>query len=81
MKKLLTGKEMMANCRNVYNADYTAFTVEGEPRGTTKQIKLEGFDFASYLLLQQGFKKLGLDDYFEMCLHEDKLIIRIIEEN
>ena len=80
MKKLLTGKEMMANCRNVYNADYTAFTVEGEPRGTTKQIKLEGFDFASYLLLQQGFKKLGLDDYFEMEYDGGAVYLRFYED-
>ena len=80
MKKLLTGKEMMANCRNVYNADYTAFTVEGEPRGEMKQITLEGFDFASYLLLQQGFKKLGLDDYFEMEYYGGAVYLRIYED-
>ena len=81
MKKLLTGKEMMANCRNVYNADYTDFTVEGEPRGEMKQITLYSFDFSSYLMLKTGFKKLGLDDYFEMDYDDNKLILRIIEEN
>ena len=81
MKKLLTGKEMMANCRNVYNADYTAFTVEGEPRGEMKQITLDSFDFTSYLMLEIGFKELGLDDYFEMDYDDNKLIMRIIEEN
>ena len=81
MKKLLTGKEMMANCRNVYNEDYTAFTVEGEPRGKMKQVCCDWADETDYLMLEIAFKQLGLDDYIEMCLHEDKLIMRIIEEN
>ena len=81
MKKLLTSKEMLANCVNVYNTDYTAFTVEGEPRGEMKQITLDSFDFSSYLMLKMGFKKLGLADYFEMDYDDNKLILRIIEEN
>ena len=80
MKKLLTGNEVFANCVNRFNDDYSAIIVEGEPRGTTKQIKLEGFDFASYLLLQQGFKKLGLDDYFEMEYDGGAVYLRIYED-
>ena len=81
MKKLLTGTEMVANCRNVYNEDYTAFTVEGEPRGEMKQVSCDWMDETDYLMLEVAFKQLGLDKYIETCLHEDKLIIRIIEEN
>ena len=81
MKKLLTGKEMMANCRNVYNADYTAFTVEGEPRGKMKQVCCDWADETDYLMLEMAFKKLGLDDYIEMEYDDNKLIMRIIEEN
>ena len=81
MKKLLTGNEVFANCVNRFNDDYSAIIVEGEPRGTTKQIKLEGFDFASYLMLKMGFEKLDLDDYFEMEYDDNKLIMRIVEEN
>lgn len=80
MKKLLTGNEVFANCVNRFNDDYSAIIVEGEPRGTMKQIKLEGFDFASYLLLQQGFKKLGLDDYFEMEYDGGAVYLRIYED-
>jgi hypothetical protein len=36
MKTLLTSKEMFANCKNVYNEDFTAFHTEGEPRGKMK---------------------------------------------
>ena len=80
MKKLLTGKEMMANCRNVYNADYTAFTVEGEPRGEMKQVCCDWVDKTDYIMLETAFKKLGLDDYIKMCYDDNKLYIRIAEE-
>lgn len=81
MIKLLTTKENLINCVNVYNEDYTCFTVEGEPKGTTKQVSCDWMDETDYFMLNQIFKKLGLDEYIETCLHEDKLIMRIIEEN
>ena len=81
MKKLLTGNEVFANCVNRFNDDYSAIIVEGEPRGTMKQVCCDWADETDYIMLEIAFKQLGLDDYIEMCLHEDKLIIRIIEEN
>ena len=81
MKKLLTGNEVFANCVNRFNDDYSAIIVEGEPRGEMKQVCCDWADETDSLMLEVAFKKLGLDDYIEMCLYEDKLIIRIIEEN
>ena len=81
MKKLLTGNEVFANCVNRFNDDYSAIIVEGEPRGEMKQVCCDWADETDYLMLEVAFKQLGLDKYIETCLHEDKLIIRIIEEN
>ncbi len=80
MKKLLTGEENFANCVNKYNEDYSAFTTEGEPRGITKQIMCEWMDETDYIMLKMAFKRLGLDEYIETCYDENKLYIRIIEE-
>lgn len=71
MKKLLTGKEMVANCRNVYNADYSAFTVEGEPRGEMKQSALTPMEIEAFYLMKFGFKQMGLEDYIEMEYDEE----------
>ena len=71
MKKLLTTKEMFANCRNVYNADYSAFTVEGEPRGEMKQGTLTPMDIEAFYLMKFCFKKMGLEDYIEMEYDEE----------
>lgn len=83
MKKLLTSKEMFANCRNVYNADYNAFTVEGEPRGKMHQGKLGPMEFESFMLMKYCFKNMGLEDYIEMEYDEESktaLIRCIIDE-
>lgn len=66
MKKLLTNKEMFANCRNVYNADYSGFVVEGEPRGEMHQGTLTPMELEDFYLMKFCFKKMGLEDYIEM---------------
>ena len=81
MKKLLTGNEVFANCVNRFNDDYSAIIVEGEPRGEMKQVCCDWADETDYLMLEMAFKKLGLDDYIEMEYDDNKLIMRIVEEN
>lgn len=81
MKTLLTGKEVSANCKVVYNDDYTAFTIEGEPRGKSKQVKSSGWDKTSAILLEHALFALGLRDYVETCLDGTDLYIRIYEED
>lgn len=81
MKKLLTSTEMFANCENVYNEDYTAFEVKGEPRGKMKQCSVDWQNEADYVALKVILKQFGLDDYFDMMLDEDRLYMRIIEED
>lgn len=71
MKKLLTTKEMVANCRNVYNADYSAFIVEGEPRGEMKQGTLTPMEIEAFYLMKFCFLKMGLEDYIEMEYDEE----------
>lgn len=82
MKKLLTNKEMFANCRNVYNADYSAFIVEGEPRGKMHQGKLMPMELESFMLLKYCFKEMGLEDYIDMLYDEESktAIVRCITE-
>lgn len=81
MKKLLTDKEVFSNCRNVYNEDYTAFKVEGEPRGKMKQDSIEWHSEEDYLSLQKLFNLLGLCDYIAIALDKDMLYMRIMEED
>lgn len=81
MKTLLTGKEHFANCKNVYNEDFTAFTTEGEPRGKMKQISTEWMNETDYVLLNGAFKLLGLDKYIEIELDSNTLYMRIIEDD
>lgn len=80
MKKLLTTNEMFENCVNKYNEDFSAFTVEGEPRGKMKQVRCDWMEETDYTMLETAFKQLGLYDYIEMMLDEDMLYIRIMEE-
>lgn len=80
MKKLLNSNEMFADCRSVYNEDSSSFTTIGEPRGTMKQVNCDWANETDYIMLGMAFKQLGLDDYIQMCLHENKLYIRINEE-
>lgn len=81
MKTLLTSSENLANCINVYNENYTAFMVKGEPRGKIKQSGVEWHNRDDYQSLQLLFHMLGLYDYIDMDLDEDMLYMRInIEE-
>lgn len=83
MKKLLTTKEMFANCQNVYNADYRGFVVEGEPRGKMNQGKLTPMELESFMLMKYCFKNMGLEDYIEMEYDEESktaFVRCIIEE-
>ena len=80
MKKLLTSKEMFANCVNTYSEDYTFITVKGEPRGKMKQRNIEWHDKDDYVSLQRLLEMLDLEDYIEMELDEGMLYMRINEE-
>lgn len=79
MKTLLTSKENFANMENVYNEDYTTITTIGEPRGKMKQIQTDWIDETDYVLLKMALKILGLDEYIEIELVENKLYLRIYE--
>lgn len=48
--------------------------------GTTKQVKMDWLEEADFIMLNMAFRKLGLKDYFEMELQDNKLCMRIIEE-
>lgn len=79
MKTLLTGKEHCEDIVNIYNENYTAFTINGKEKGKAKQVATDWINETDAVLLYGALKRLGLDDYIQTCYHENKLYIRIIE--